>query len=498
MSKNKLLIILCITILALVMIVLGIPYVHWGFVNDDFGNISHCFIKSYKDLIKFFYEGNIECLIFDSKAQWSQNFICGLYRPMSFIYYLPQAYFFKSYAYGYFLVTVLLHAINAMLIFYVLSQFANLLTAFLLALYFAFHPSLVWLGWISAQTYYWELLVLIFIALTLKSYLDTKNIFYYLTSCFLYLLNIYLKEATIILPIWIIAAVYTYQCEFHKNQSTGNRLKQSLFIASGFWIVSIFYLITRAIIFPINTITSQSHTQFNFALNLSSFIARQKSRLFDFVTYASDLCGLRLLPQNNQLIKGFLIILILSSIFWLFFKNTKKRILLFLIFSILIFSWPALMMQYQPRYLYMSLAFLTLFFGVLITFTKNIPGCEAIKKSIIFLSITLIILNALFLTKMLKQKEFKLKTNNAAFHELTENDAFKEAVKQSSAICLFNIHPNYGVGVAPAMWLFAHKKDFPVYCYDQKPDLKDLAQLTDKRILFITWDYENSKFKIVN
>lgn len=498
MSRNSLLIILGVVILILVMTILGIPYIHWGFVNDDFGNISHCFIKNYKNIIKYFYEGNMECLTFDSKTPWTQNFICGLYRPMSFIYYLPQAYLFKTYAYGYFLTTIMLHAINSTLIFYMLSQFANIFIAFLLASYFAFHPSLIWLGWISAQTYYWELLVLILISITLKCYLDSKKIFFYVMSCCLYLLNIYLKEATIILPIWIIAAVYTYQCEFNKsNESFFKKLKQSLIVSSGFWLVSTFYLITRALVFPIDTITSQTHTQFNFTLNLSSFLVRQKSRIFDFVTYISDLCGLRNLPENHQIIKSLLIFLIFSTVLFLFFKNSKKRILLFLMFSILIFSWPALLMQYQPRYTYMSLAFLIMLIGVLITYTNIIINCKT-KAISTLLSMILISTNGLFLIKTQKHTELKLHANNAVLKELVEDHQFNNAINQNYAICFFNIHPNFATGLAPAMWLFTQKNDFPVYCYAQKPDMNELKKHTDKQILFIAWDYENSKFKILN
>ncbi len=209
-------------IVGVVVCVLGIPFSKWGFKTDDFGNIYHCKIQGWQTIKQFFTEGGMERFNHPSNMDKSeQAFFCGLYRPMSFLYYYAQCYFFQDSAFGYFFVTVLFHAFNAAFLFYLFSLIFSLLVAFLAALLFAFHPSLWnWLGWISAQTYFIELFGLLLLILALKKYLDTKNVFYYLASCFLFLSNVFLKEATVVLPVWIMGAVFLYVYWIQKNTSS--------------------------------------------------------------------------------------------------------------------------------------------------------------------------------------------------------------------------------------------------------------------------------------
>ncbi len=487
-NNRKQTIFLSIILFTIIILFLGIPYTKWGFKTDDFGNIYHCFIKTYKDVLRFFYEGSIEVLSHPSNSAKEQGFFCGLYRPMSFIYYLPQVYFFKTNAYGYFFITIILHAINSVILFNIFLKIIPIIFAFLAAAYFAFHPSLHnWIGWISAQTYFSELLVLLILILFLKKYLNTKKIKYYLISCFLLVANLFLKEATVIFALWSIPATYFYKKITKNNQiSSWENIKNSILISIPYWIITAFYLTVRAIVLPI---TSNTGT-LNFKFNWPSFIARMKDRFFDFVSYISDILGLNWIPPQTQIFKGILIILLISFLIFLFIKNKKKSYILFLIFSVLIFSWPALLIQYQPRYIYMSLTFFILMIIISFKFFKQIKIFYKFKNVIIIILISLITFNTIFLMKELKKRE-KIRAHiTTSFNELIKNNTLLDAINNKTSLYFFNLPKQFSEGTAQALWMLTKNSTYNVYQYG-KPNNKN------EKILSITWDYKLSKFKIL-
>ena len=456
--KNKK-IILSIIIFFIAILVLGIPFYNWGFKTDDWSNLYNCIISSYKDILGFFTKGNIETLCYPSNAITnSQNFLKGLFRPMSFVYYLPQYLLFKTNAFGYYLVTIIIHALNSVIFFNLLLYFTPIYLAFLSSLLFMFHPSLWnWLGWISAQTYQTELFVLFLIIISLKKYIDLKKFKFYLISCILFAANLFLKEQTIIFPVWVIIATFFYYKT--KNETT---YKKPFLLSIGYWITSLFYLIIRAIQFPI---TSNCDT-FNCEPNLASFISRTKERLFDFVTYVSDFFFLSWIPQNHQIIKGSIIIFFISILTWLFIKNSKKSFVLFMLFSTLLFSWPALLIQYQPRYIYISLVFFILAINVLISFSIKENSLNKHKKIISTILAIVIIFFASFLFTQLKQREHVLNHITVSFKKLTKNTKILNQINNKKPLCFVALPPHwFGMSTAQAIWFLTNKDDYPVYEY---------------------------------
>lgn len=483
-------ILLSIILFLLIFVILGLPYTNWGFKTDDFANIYHCFIKSYKDIIRFFYEGDIERLSLPSNATATCHFLRGLYRPMSFIYYLPQVYLFGINPYFYHLSTIAIHAINSVLLFNIFTTIIPINFAFLAALYFGFHPTLIWIGWISAQTYFTELLVLIFLILNLKKYLDTNKIKYYIYSCILFILNIYLKEQTFVLPIWIIAATYIYNSKIMNiTKSKLQILKESIKVSIGFWLILTFYFITRALIFPID-LNPKEHTSFTFSLSLNSFLSRQKERFFDLVTYIANFFNLNIVPQNHQLIKGTLILFISTILIYLFIKNTKKSLITFLIFSVLIFSWPAILMHYQPRYIYLSLAFFVLTMIVLFKYQETKSFIYNYQKTFATFLLILISVNGVYLTKELKKNEAIRHNVMQAFTSLIQEKTIQDAINANKNLHFFNLNQYFEIGIAQAMWMLSGKSDFNVYSSKEKPDK------INPHTIYITLDSEKSKFII--
>ena len=102
-----------IAIFFLVFILLGLVHSSWGFIHDDFGVLWHSKVNSWKDIFKFFYENSTLCVVQPSNYQIPpQSFFSVYYRPLSYVFYALQMYFFNFEPYGYFLVCIFIHALN--------------------------------------------------------------------------------------------------------------------------------------------------------------------------------------------------------------------------------------------------------------------------------------------------------------------------------------------------------------------------------------------------
>ena len=417
-----------------------------------------------------------------------QAFFQGLYRPLSFIYYFLQYCIFGIQPYGFYLVTVGLHAINSVLLFLLFSRITPLIYSFFAALFFGFHPSLFnWLGWTSAQTYFIELFTLLLIVCALIAYLRSKKIIFYITACILFLLNLFLKEQSIFLPFWLVGALYL--CQKAVATSSVPFLKtmvQSIKLSSVFWLISFFYITVRLHYFPL---TNQTST-LTFQPTWHSFITRMSVRLFDFVTYVNDLLGLSWLPYNIRLIKALTITTILITIAWLWWRNTKKIYVIFGLISIPLFSWPALLMHYQPRYIYMALPW-TLFIVLMLITYKNHQSTRWTKR-IGKIAITLVIcFNAAFLVHHLNRRQKTLHMITVAFQDLAKDPRINNR-------CLYFLGlPDqwFQQGTAQAIWLLTDN--------DRNPIFQGALSITaDERSrnhnpLCVVWDDNTKKFRVV-
>ncbi|MHA1693721.1 MAG: hypothetical protein ACTSUG_00550 [Candidatus Helarchaeota archaeon] len=157
-SKRKTLI-LSLLIFIIVFSLLGLPYTKWSFYQEDFASVwgsqniklTNWFLG--KDLHLSGRPSNYISPKF--------SFFSAYYRPVVFLFYYFQSLFFGANAYGYFLITILLHALNSVILFNISLYFFDYLLAFSGALFFAFHSSLIgWLGSRGAQAIYITLLFL--------------------------------------------------------------------------------------------------------------------------------------------------------------------------------------------------------------------------------------------------------------------------------------------------------------------------------------------------
>jgi hypothetical protein len=476
--ENHKKLILGLLLFVLVFTLLGLPFTHWSFETDDWGNIYLAIIKHIADIKKFFI--NIETSGCSSGTIPIQpSFFNGLLRPMTFVFYYIQHLFFGINPYGYFLVSVAVHALSTALLFYLYTLFTNIYLAFFAAAFFGFHPSIGrWLGWISAQSYQIELLLLLLIIFLLYHYLKTTQPSWYALACLIFLSNLFLREQTVVFPFWLLFACYLYR----KSQQPGiNRITNALYsikFSLPFWFISFFYLGVRVSLFPL---TTHANT-LTFELTWQSFLKRQSERFFDFVTYASDVCGLSHLPINHQLIKGSLIVCICLALGWLFYYSTKKNYVLFAACSTLFFSWPALLMHYQPRYIYLAIPFSLLTVLLLIKFYQGHRVSSTTKKAAAFLFSCLIATNAFMNMQGAYSREKRNSIPANAFHKLAHNP-----ITHSRAICFLCLPDQYlTVGCTQAIWLLSGDNTRPVF--NISPHMKIKGQhYTELRTTHLTF-----------
>lgn len=538
LCTNRWLIALVITLV--IIAALGIPFTHWGFKTDDWANILHSKLSSWQEVFTLFTEGNMERFNHPSGSTVEADtgsFLSGLYRPLSFIYYYPQTLLFDTQAYGYFLTTIIFHALNAGLFFIVLSNFFNITISSLAALLFGFHPSLQnWLGWISAQTYFIEFFIFGLIFIFFYRWLQTKQWHWYIAAATLFLCNLFLKESGIIFPAWAFLATLAYSKKI---------TYQSVILAAqstlGFFSAAGIYCLARLTCMPFITTTTGT---LGFALTWQSFIAKQCARGMQLLTYVYDIFGLTWLPRGNRWINGLLLLLVIATMFFLFIKSKNKRNILFCFISTLIFSWPGLLIHYQPRYMYLALPWAIISFILLL---QEITLSTQSKKFLFACSLAGIAASGSYVFTNMKEREHALHWLDTSMRNLVTQD-LPAAGWQREPLYFFGLPAQwFDMGTAQAVWLLDHAatNSFPVYHFGaslnmptqnharaiplipnagvittitgstiflsiKKIDLlaitntsQDYMRLTipdglrQHALWLITWDYEQAKFKIM-
>ncbi|MFA5075472.1 MAG: hypothetical protein WC436_05220 [Candidatus Babeliales bacterium] len=553
--KNKRFL-LSLFIFMITIILLGLPFINWGFLHDDFGVVWSSKIDSLKNLIKFFYNSGMTVTVQPSNyIEPEQSFFVVYYRPFVYIFNALQILLFNFSAYGFLLVTILLHAINAVILFNLFYPFTSTLFAFWGAMFFAFHVSLSsWLGWVAGQAHIFNFLLILLVIVFLKKYLENRNKINYIFALILFLISLFTRETAIIMPLWLMYATYLYENYLQINtknffQSIFKYIKFTL----PFWLFTVFYFVVRYILYPIKC-AGPSQIE----INPLKFLINLKYRFFDLVTFLSDIFGLSFLPAGHQILKGSLIIIFFTCFLWSFKNNTKKKYILFFVFSMILFMWPAVLRYYSSRYLYKALPFCALTVMFLVNFYKvktKSGKLNYIKFSLIFFY-SFLIMSICSLFFAMKKREIFLHKLNTAFIELAQ-----ETKIQNRPICFVGLPwGTFITGSAQGMWINGVKQ--PVY-YDRRswgfsvrdifenllniekilqknkivgfslktsdPDklwitsggqeefamgqqiineqkngrVTDTSFIFDKKYLdqnmiFVTWDYEKLKFKILN
>ncbi|MBY0353690.1 glycosyltransferase family 39 protein [Candidatus Babeliales bacterium] len=343
-----------------ILAILALPFFNWGFINDDCGFLLHAQLHKLSDLFSFFAPHDIGHAFNPSNyPAIPLTFASVLYRPMQFVLFGLESWFFGINPYALLICVITLHALISVVLFNIFFTFFGLPLAFFGAMFFALHPSLEhWIGVFTCQIYIVDVLYLLGAAYCLKRYLDSKKCLWYLLSCSIMTLSIFAKETLIVFPVWAFAATMFY-CSFTQGGALWQYAGRALRVSLGYWAGAFFYLVVRLWLFPLQIKVLGG----NFKQTFDVFVARQKERLGDWISYVCDYLYVGLIPSGNRLLKGSLVVLLLSCLVWPFFARRQYKELCFLVGSIILFTWPALLLYYQPRYLYVGLPFL---FGIIL------------------------------------------------------------------------------------------------------------------------------------
>lgn len=209
---------------------------------------------------------------FDIKGIFKDE-VMGNYHPVTILTLAIEYSFFKDDASGYHAVSMLLHLLNALLLFYFVRLLAgNALPAFIAALLFAIHPMHVEsVSWISAQK---DLLYTMFYFAALLAYLRYRNaatgqgMVYYTFMLVLFTLSLLSKAQAVTLPV-ILLLVDWYRSE----KLTGRLLLEK---------VPLFAL---ALVFGIMAIFAQQATDAIQDIALYSFPERLMFAAYAIVNY---------------------------------------------------------------------------------------------------------------------------------------------------------------------------------------------------------------------
>jgi hypothetical protein len=407
-------------IFILIFCTLGLPFLKWGFLHDDFGAIWHVWNLKINEIGTFFTEASSSAFFQPTNYQFpEQSFLVVLYRPLCNVFYFIQRLFFGSTPYGYFLVTIFFHALNTIFVFRLFTIFFEMRYAIFGALYFGFHLSLYdWMGWIAGQQQIFNFTLMILVILFFIWFIESRKKLVLFSSVLLNLVSLFMRESIILLPFWLIPATFFYT----RWKNIKISLKELCYIISPFFTVNAFYLLLRIYLYPFRS----TGNGIKIPLNPLIFLKSLSYRFFDAVTFIVDLLNLSWLSGDHRLLKGSLIIAIGTFIAFLFYKNSQKKLILFLSLSLIPFMWPAILRYYSSRYLYKGLPFIIAIFILLIKYYKTRSQPQAISNKSSFspskvILTSLLLINGILLCNHLKDREITLHKLNVAFINLAKN-----------------------------------------------------------------------------
>lgn len=478
---------LALLLFLMIFCLLGLPFTEWGFRTDAWANVYHYIIRQWSDIGGFFTE-NLEDIGHPSNGvKGPQAFFSILYRPLLGLFYHPQYCLWGANPYGYFLVMIALHALLSVLLFYFFSQITSIGWSFFCAALYGFHPSLWdWMGWISAQSYVIEGLLFVSIIMALHRYFVTQRYWWYVISCLLFACTLFLKEMLVIFPFWLVFALHFYHSLFRsegKTRSFFSLLPVYVRQTSGFFLGVFLYLFVRISLFPI---TRETKT-LTFEPTIASFVSRMISRVFDFITYGIDMMGLSWVPNGVIGVKIAIFVAITTLFFYALYNSTQKKLVIFLLISIPLFSWPALIMHHKGRYLYVALMFVMAIIAIL---SSSYRGCIVPMRRATTLSLMCLLgVHSLFLFGQFKNHERDFSVSTKATFALAKH------IPVDRPLCFFAL-PNrlFGCSAAPAIKLLRNDITQPVYQYDTKDAIP--KKVFDQKPLLITWDYEKKDFYV--
>ncbi|MFH1254459.1 MAG: hypothetical protein V1646_03445 [bacterium] len=508
--KNNYKLLLSITIFLIIFCILGLPWTYWWFNGgDDFNAIFSIYkIKNLKDLFDAMLQGNTGYLTNPTNfitQSCQPNFIAVYFRPLHVLFLTIEYWLFGTNAYLYLLTNVFFHAINTVLLFNVFLWFTNYIPALVAALLFAFHPQIAFrFGAIANIQYYINITFLLCAVIFFKKFLETQKWRYNIFSALLLTASFFTRETMLVMPAIIFISTYLCQrfckltCKsnssntdnlvYQSNSNTplnvgvghpavsaiaesegrelvsglsaivpqGRRLESMdklLLITIPSAFAALVYLATRACLYPLNFSQSTMHP----TLSSTPLLSTLKNRIPELKVIIYDLFCLSWLPWGCKTIRAILLLLIFSSLLFLFIKTKNKRPALFCFIFTGLLLWPSLIVINNPRYLYEAYPFFLA--GILLLFTGCTFKYKQIKPVIIFMGSIFSIFLILFSVENFAARTKKMRIFSSALKQLAANPQIK-----NRTLCIF-AYPFDGLGehFASILWVMLDNPNIPIY-----------------------------------
>ncbi len=240
--------------LAIIIVVLGACLAYGntlfnGFVGDDnMLIVNNTAYRSWDNFTRLLFKDYIididDILNGETKFHGSSDVS---YRPVKSATHFIDYALWQLNPLGYHLNNLILHAVNAVLVFIFLNSiFKNQKIALLSALFFAVHP--IQSETVSSINFRHNLLLVFFTMAAMLSYaasFKSKKVLWLFVSYVMFFCAVFSKEAAIILPILIIG----YD-GIIKGKSVGEIAKGFIGRYFGFFVVMVFFLYAFVYVFP--------------------------------------------------------------------------------------------------------------------------------------------------------------------------------------------------------------------------------------------------------
>lgn len=236
--------------------ILGFSVHELWFREDDLGTIVNGLIRNWNDFVRVFSSDCRSFIVPVNYRRTEPNFISGFLRPVQNVFFTIIYYLWDFNPHAYYLVHVGLHALNAVLLFYLASLFVPISLSVLAGFLFAFYPNVSWLPWIGTMQNSLSTLFLLASVILFYKFLvrpKSSGAFCLLVSSgILYFISLLSRENGLMIPVWLFLGVYLLYSQ--KDQKFWQKLKISLNYTLVFFIANITFVAMRIWAFGFGTL----------------------------------------------------------------------------------------------------------------------------------------------------------------------------------------------------------------------------------------------------
>ena len=455
-----------IVLFSTVILVLGLPYSGWGFEFDDCGILYGSKASCWYDVVEMFRGLDHFVLTWPSNYYvHSQSFFNVYYRPLCRVLFTPQLAIFGFHPYGYFLVMVVLHAANAVALFYTTYFITN---AYWLSLwtasFFAVHMSIgSWMGWIAAQNYPAALLLVLLSLLSFFSYLKHKRLGMLALATVSFLGALFMFEFVIFFPIvvtglWLVRKFFPAQCAIVFPSFS----RYCVSIAP-FWVALGFFFGVRMALYPVAFAGSGNVN--NGIAAITNFLQLRSVGLYaDITSFLADFGNVAWLSSGHFFLKmciaGFFFMVL--GMLWL--SNRYKIVVVFLLLCMIPAVWPMMLKYYRGRYAYFALPLFVTSVAMLLRYSTwyEIKKHWTVRLSCWLVLIGLLVVNGVYTMNLLQKREVESVRMFSAYKKLAALPEIK-----GRKVCFIGVPVCFRTCLAQALWLQGINSDLPIY-YDHQ------------------------------